>query len=109
MSPLLSGPPTYTIVVSTSPPGLWVLVDGERYNTPREFSWELGSSHEIRAPEVVEVGEGERLMFTGWSDGLSSPSRELDVKERASYTAMCKRQYYLAVDAGPGRTVGGSG
>ena len=68
----LYGKPPETITVSTNPPGLSVIVDGESVTTPAMFDWLPDSVHTLEAPLVQE---GPRpyvfraYVFGRWSDG----------------------------------------
>ena len=63
-------PPTET-TISTNPPGLEVVVDGERVVTPATFDWDAGSEHVLKAPSPQSFGS-ERYIFARWNDGDSS-------------------------------------
>jgi hypothetical protein len=97
----------YTVRVETSPP-MSFLVDGKEYSGRAEFSWGEGSSHTLIVNREIYVGEGERYLFTGWSDGDTSPVRTITVEGPKSYTAMFKHQYYFRVESDYG-VVSGSG
>ena len=62
----LYGKPPATITVSTNPPGLDVIVDGDRVTAPARFEWIPGSVHTLEAP--LEQGQG-RYVFGRWTDG----------------------------------------
>ena len=64
---LYGQPPTRT-TISTNPPGLELLVDGERITTPASFDWNPGSHHRLEAPVAQTVG-AERFLFGRWNDG----------------------------------------
>ena len=55
-----------TITVSTNPPGLDVIVDGDRVTAPAIFEWLPDSVHTLEAP--LEQRQGE-YVFGRWSDG----------------------------------------
>ena len=55
-----------TITVSTNPPGLDVIVDGDRVTAPALFEWLPDSVHTLEAP--LEQRQGH-YVFGRWSDG----------------------------------------
>lgn len=59
--------PTAT-TVSTNPPGLEVIVDGERVTAPASFDWSPGTTHSVRAP-LSQTGARRRFVFARWNDG----------------------------------------
>ena len=59
-------PPTAT-TISTNPPGLQIVVDGERVVTPASFDWDTGSEHVLQAPSPQSFGS-ERYVFGRWND-----------------------------------------
>ena len=44
------GEPPDETTITTNPPGLDIIVDGERVRTPASFYWEPGSKHRLEAP-----------------------------------------------------------
>ena len=58
--------PTAT-TISTNPPGLTILVDGENHTTPVRFNWRPGSTHTLEVVSPQTVG-AERFIFGRWSD-----------------------------------------
>ncbi len=58
--------------VTTIPPGLAIVVDGERYTSPQSFNWSVGSSHTITTDATQNTGSATtptRNSFVRWSDG----------------------------------------
>lgn len=100
-------PPTFAVTVSTSPGVASLTVDGTPYSPaelPASFSWVEGSSHECVAPSVVSASEGTQYVFTSWSDGITTPSR--DVSAEGTYIAQYKVQYRLTVSSDHGNPSG---
>ncbi len=64
---LYGHPPTNT-TIATNPPGLEIIVDGERTTTPASFHWEAGSQHVLVAPLVQTGDNGRRFLFGRWND-----------------------------------------
>ncbi|MDE0105207.1 MAG: M12 family metallopeptidase [Bryobacterales bacterium] len=64
----LYGQPPEKTSVTTNPPGLEILVDGERLTTPASFDWSEGSIHTVEAP-VSQILGGTRYLFGRWNDG----------------------------------------
>ena len=62
----LYGKPPAMTTISTNPPGLEMIVDGERVLTPARFHWSPGSKHVLEAPSPQAVGQN-RLVFGRWN------------------------------------------
>ncbi|MCY4596459.1 MAG: M12 family metallopeptidase [Bryobacterales bacterium] len=60
-------PPTAT-TISTNPPGLEIVVDGEHVVTPASFDWDAGSEHVLQVPSPQSFGS-VRYVFGRWNDG----------------------------------------
>ncbi len=56
-----------TTTVSTNPPGLEVVIDGERMVTPVRLEWSAGSQHTVEAVSPQTVG-GYRFVYGRWND-----------------------------------------
>lgn len=63
---LYGKPPTAT-TISTHPPSLEIIVDGQRVTTPARFDWLPGSEHVVEAP-AVQSATGIRFLFGRWND-----------------------------------------
>lgn len=63
---LYGQPPTAT-TVSTNPPGLEIIVDGQRVTTPARFDWPAASEHVLEAP-AQQPFAGGRYLFGRWND-----------------------------------------
>ena len=61
------GMPPSATTISTNPPGLEIVVDGERVVTPAAFDWDPGSEHVLQAPSPQAFGS-ERYVFGRWND-----------------------------------------
>jgi len=61
----------------------------------------------LEAPQLVEKENGTRYLFRSWSDGNSSPSRELKLTKSTVLTAIYKTQYLLEVHTPVGEASGG--
>jgi hypothetical protein len=92
-----AGPYTITApstVVTSSPPGLPVMVDGTSYTTPQTFSWPAGSVHTISAAAAVS-GTGMQGTYSGWSDGGTATHTITAAVSSPPYIATYTMQYYL--------------
>ena len=68
----LYGPPAGEVTITSNPPGLKVIVDGEILVTPRSFAWSEGTTHRLGIPEGFQSIDGQpnvRSRFAHWSDG----------------------------------------
>ncbi|MDM7996439.1 MAG: hypothetical protein QUT30_12250 [Acidobacteriota bacterium] len=65
------GHPTTQIIVGTNPVGRVYKVDGVEYADQQNFSWIVGSTHEISVAES-QGSEDTRYIFANWNDGGDS-------------------------------------
>ena len=93
--------------VTTNPPGLEILVDGEKVVGPREFDWPEGSTHTlevVEAPQVVD--DFYRFRFGRWSDnGSQRHVITVNKKETSWYAANFVEEYQLYAEADAGGRV----
>lgn len=92
------GDPIDEIVVTTNPPGLRMMVDGETYVAPRSFAWEIGSAHqvEVASLQTREDEEQTRYVFGRWNDD-GAMAHEITIGPSAAvYTANYIRQFQFA-------------
>lgn len=97
------------VIVTTSPAGLSVVVDGTTYtSTPVYFSWIPGSLHTLGTAATQGVSPTQ-YVFTGWSNSSNqSQTQTLTAGSSATtYTANFQTQYLLttSVSAGGGGTI----
>ena len=60
------GQPPEKVTVSTNPPGLQLIIDGERVETPHAFEWSDGSTHELEAVSP-QYRNNSRYLFARWT------------------------------------------
>ena len=58
-----------TIIVTTSPPGITIDIDGIPVATPATFDWSPGTTHELSAHLMLPGPGDSRYVFESWSDG----------------------------------------
>jgi hypothetical protein len=96
--PLLTAPASCSsapYLVTTLPPYLPVIVDGQTYTSPKSFAWQPGSTHTFSASSANVTGPGIRQVFTAWSDSNLSVRTIVAPQGSATYTANYKQQYQL--------------
>ena len=99
----LYGQPPEETSVSTNPPGLEVVVDGERLTALASFDWAEGSVHTIEAP-VSQVIGGTRYLFGRWNDG-GERARTFVAGENSTWLeANFILQRFVGSTANPNRT-----
>jgi len=64
--------PATRVSLLTSPPGLKLKIDGRDDWTGYNFSWGLGETHNIEAPQLQTDSQGRPWQFQSWSNGLPS-------------------------------------
>ena len=97
---MYSGPRTST-VLTTNPPGLYVVIDGIRVQTPFAIPWRVGTKHVIEAPSP-QGGEGEvRYLFGRWGDSIERVRTITTGADTMWLEANFIEQYRAAVTAVP--------
>jgi astacin len=59
------------VTVTTNPPGLGIIVDGQGYTAPHAFNWTLNSTHTLSLPadpQVTNPADGSTYAFGNWND-----------------------------------------
>jgi len=92
--------PWNTVTISTSPPGLQVVVDGVAYTSPKSFQWAQNSTHTIEASPVQSSGDS-RWIFSGWSDGGAAAHAITTAAGGGVYVASYQTQHRLALSVSP--------
>ena len=83
---LLAQSSAVAVTVSTSPPGLQVLVDGATLTAPQTFQWTVASSHTIGATSPQTSG-GKFYVFSNWLDGGNQARTITAPTAAGNYTA----------------------
>lgn len=86
--------PSPVHVITSTPVGAQMTVDGETVRTPRHYVWEPGSIHVIApAPPETRFDGAERWPFRQFSGGETEPLRFFAGSETVWYVAQFERQY----------------
>ncbi len=100
--------PLTSVVVTASPAGPSITVDGTSYTSPHGFSWVPGSVHSISTtalqtivPQGVFLMPGSQYTFANWSDGGALSHTVVAPATSVLYTASFSAQYQLYVNASP--------
>ncbi|MGD0774098.1 MAG: DUF2341 domain-containing protein, partial [Candidatus Solibacter sp.] len=95
------GNPIPLVIVTTSPSGLSLTVDGAACTAPCMFEWTVGSSHTIAAATQAGTA-GTQYVFATWSDGgAASHNVTGPASGTTTYTASFTTQYFLSTVANP--------
>lgn len=78
-----------------------VAVDVRIAGSETAEAWLLPGRYVVEVPATVNLSEGERLVFAGWSAGGSSPTVEVELRENTELTAVYNRMYKVVVDLSP--------
>jgi len=94
------------VTITSTPPGMPIVVDGQTVITPKQFAWEVGESHTISAPDTLQLLASLRLRFARWSDE-SDREHTITVAADRVYSAQFSIQYAFrtAVNPADGGTV----
>jgi uncharacterized repeat protein (TIGR02543 family) len=92
--------PAVAYFVTTNPPGLKVIADGQTVSTPVTLNWLPGTSHQLNALSPQSGTTGTQYVSTS----VQSISVACGAP-RASESIAFTTQYYLTITAGSGGTV----
>ena len=98
-----------TLRIMTSLPHLSITIDGSSVQADENGMLQVlvpWGTHQITVPDSVPKREGEREFFAGWSDNVSTASREITVGNNETFTANYRVQYQLSVNSPYGATSG---
>jgi glucose/arabinose dehydrogenase len=76
------------LTLTTSPPGLGVILDGVPVSTPRTVQGVAGFQRALAAPVTAVAADGTPLHFAGWSDGRSVRHTIVTPDADTTYTAI---------------------
>jgi hypothetical protein len=85
-----------------------VSVDGVQQHEGNVWLYLAPGPHEISVPDAVQLGNGTRMKFDGWSDGVNDPNRTIYLNQHTNLTATYSTQYLLAATSAQS-VVSGSG
>lgn len=85
-------------VIATNPPGLEIIVDGERMTAPASFTWASGSEHTIEVPSP-QTRPGSRFLFGRWSDNGARAHTITATNATTVYYANFVAQHQVSVAA----------
>ncbi len=101
--------PTFT--VKTPFPDLPMKIDGTPIRTDQNgivqvrLPW---GSHQLTVPSEIPIGEDEKEAFTGWSDNVTTTSRDINLGNDLTLNVNYQKQYRLTVNS-PFASTNGSG
>ena len=87
-------------VISTNPPGLEIIVDGERMTAPASFRWQLGSEHTLEVPSP-QFRPGSRYLFGRWSDDGARSHVITATEDTTLYQASFIAQHQVSTPVSP--------
>jgi M6 family metalloprotease-like protein len=101
--------PTLTINVPsnlTSAGSVWVSINGVKYNvTSSQFQASVpNGTITVQIQSGVNMSEGVRQGFSGWSDGVTANPRQITVTSNTALSATFKIQYLVKVISNSGTT-----
>jgi len=64
-------------------------------------------AHELAASLIIQPSPGQRYVFVGWSDGVSSNPNYIFLTEPTTIYALYRTEYYLSAQSKMGKIVGG--
>lgn len=85
-------------VIATNPPGLEIIVDGERMTAPASFAWASGSEHTLEVPSP-QTRPGSRFLFGRWSDDGARAHTITATSDTTLYYANFIAQHQVSVAA----------
>lgn len=100
---------TATLTLASSGPPSSIALDGITYPVNAAGPIDLlitPGVHRLAATQLIPGGTGERFVFVGWSDGVSSNPRLLVISYTTNLTALYRTEYYLSVKSEHGPSAG---
>jgi len=94
-------PALCSVTFESNATGISALVDGLNYSLPQSFKWLEGTAHVVIVEESHYFAEGGRYVFRRWDDGPLDRSRNIIVKDPATYQAIFTTQYIASIRTGP--------
>ena len=90
------------VTVTTSPPGLQIIVDGTTLTAPQFFNWTAGSQHTVNVASPQNTAN-THATFSSWSDsGAQSHTVTAPAAgQTATFTANFSSSYLLTLAASP--------
>ncbi len=61
-----------SVTVTSNPPGLKVVVDGNAVSTPQVFNWSLNSSHTLGVASTPQTINGINYIYGRWNDATAA-------------------------------------
>lgn len=90
------------ITVDSDPRGSGLVkVDGQLITTPVVFTWEEGSTHLLEAVSPMDLENGTRYVWYGWSDGGAQSHNYTVPSYNTTVKAFFKRQYNVTFTVKP--------
>ncbi len=93
--------PATIVTVLTEPTGLKVNVNGSDMWPSPNFIWGVGTTHRLIAPAEQADRSGRRYAFRGWTDGVTSATREITAAEGLSVVARYELLGRVTIDSTP--------
>ena len=87
--------------ITTNPPGLQIVIDGQTLTAPQSPTWTAGSTHSIGVVTPQTPSPGTQQVFTGWSDSGAATHNVTATASGTTYTATFQTQYLLAEGVSP--------
>lgn len=69
---LTNAPFNVAVTITSQPTDQPFTIGAESYRTPRTFTWELGSAHNIQFESIITNAPDTRRRFSAWDDGATS-------------------------------------
>ena len=97
--PVTIGAASVAITVTTTPPGLAVMIDNTSYTASTTVNWTPGDQHTLSV--VSPQGTSTRNVFSKWSDGGAQTHTVTAPSSATTYTASFNTQYLLTTSVAP--------
>jgi hypothetical protein len=95
---------TVTQIITASPPGLALTIDGAACAAPCSVQWTAGTNHTIAAA-TQSGGAGMQYLFTNWSDSGAASHSVTAPATQTTYTATFATQFFLTTSPGAGGSI----
>jgi len=90
------------VTISSTPGSLNFTVDGAPCVTPCVINKSSGSTSQVVAPATVPAGPGARFTFVSWSDGVTTPGRNVNfTQDTLALTATYQMSFLITAVSNP--------
>lgn len=100
---------TINVTLLSTAPNAVIVFDGAEYRTATNGVLQLETrpgEHTLQASPLTNLSSNTRIIFAGWEDGSTGPTRRLNLESNTTLSANYRTQYFVNVTSGYGQATG---